>query len=155
MDDRDNTTKGAHTDFSGAMSYGDYLQLDRLLGSQVPVSDEHDEMLFIVIHQATELWLRLVIHELKATITGLERDDLQPAFKNLARVSRIQSQLIQSWDVLSTLTPADYLKFRGRLGQSSGFQSHQYRMVEFLLGNKRPGMLAPHRHREDLHASLK
>jgi len=98
-------------------------------------------MLFIIIHQSTELWLRLAIHELKATIAGLERDDLQPAFKNLARVSRIQSQLIQSWDILSTLTPADYLKFRHMLGQSFGFQSHQYRMVEFLLGNKRAAML--------------
>jgi tryptophan 2,3-dioxygenase len=150
----DEEAAGAHTVFTASMSYGDYLKLDPLLACQQPVSDQHDEMLFIVIHQATELWLKLAIHELKATISGLEHDDLQPAFKNLARVSRIQSQLIQSWDILSTLTPTDYLKFRDKLGQSSGFQSHQYRMMEFLLGNKRAALLAPHRHRPDLHAAL-
>jgi tryptophan 2,3-dioxygenase len=153
MDDR-TPDSGAHTDFRGAMSYTDYLQLDRLLDCQRPLSAEHDEMLFIIIHQATELWMRLVIHELKATMVALDGDDLQPAFKNLARVSRIQSQLIQSWDVLSTLTPADYLRFRDRLGQSSGFQSFQYRTIEFLLGNRKRSRLAPHAHRPDLHAEL-
>jgi tryptophan 2,3-dioxygenase len=111
-------------------------------------------MLFIVIHQATELWLKLAIHELEAARAEMRADRLPPAFKGLARVSRIQAQLIQSWDVLSTLTPADYLRFRGKLGHASGFQSHQYRIVEFLLGNKNRAMLEPHRHRSDLFAAL-
>lgn len=146
---------GAHTDFRGQMSYGDYLRLDRLLACQRPLTARHDEVLFIVIHQATELWMKLVIHELKAAIASIQRDELQPAFKMTARVSRIQNQLIQSWDVLSTLTPADYMTFRDSLGRSSGFQSYQYRMIEFLLGNKSRAMLAPHRHRPDIHEPLK
>lgn len=146
---------GAHTDFRGQMSYGDYLRLDRLLACQRPLTVRHDEVLFIVIHQATELWMKLVIHELKAAIASIQRDELQPAFKMTARVSRIQNQLIQSWDVLSTLTPADYMTFRDSLGRSSGFQSYQYRMIEFLLGNKSRAMLAPHRHRPDIHEPLK
>jgi tryptophan 2,3-dioxygenase len=146
--------RGAHTDFQGEMSYGDYLQLDRLLACQAPLTDRHDERLFIIIHQATELWMKLVIHELEAAIACLRRDELQPAFKMTARVSRIQSQLIQSWDVLSTLTPSDYSTFRGALGHSSGFQSYQYRSIEFLLGNKNCAMLEPHRHRADIHAAL-
>ena len=150
---RDGTT-GAHTDFSGAMSYGDYLQLDTLLGAQLPRSDCHDEMLFIVIHQATELWMKLTLHELEAARRLVIADDLQPAFKHLARVSRIQSQLIQSWDVLSTMTPSDYSNFRDALGHSSGFQSVQYRLIEFALGNKQASMIAPHRHREELRARL-
>ena len=144
----------AHTDFAGAMSYGDYLQLDTLLGAQQPRSDCHDEMLFIIIHQATELWMKLTLHELAAARRLVISDDLQPAFKHLARVSRIQSQLIQSWDVLSTMTPSDYSHFRDALGKSSGFQSAQYRMIEFALGNKQASMLAPHRHRADLLAQL-
>lgn len=145
---------GAHTDFRDAMSYGDYLDLDRLLDCQNPQSEQHDEVLFIVIHQATELWMKLTIHELKAALAQIVADDLGPAFKMLARVSRIQAQLIQSWDVLSTLTPADYMTFRDRLGQSSGFQSYQYRMIEFLLGNKNAKLILPHAHREDIRTSL-
>jgi len=144
----------AHTDFVGAMSYGDYLHLDMLLGAQQPRSDDHDEMLFIIIHQATELWMKLTLHELAAARRLVIADDLQPAFKHLARVSRIQSQLIQSWDVLSTMTPSDYSRFRDALGKSSGFQSAQYRLIEFALGNKQASMLAPHRHRADLLAQL-
>ena len=145
---------GVTTDLEGQLTYGRYLDLDRLLGCQRPVSDSHDEMLFIVIHQATELWLKLMVHELRAARARIAADDLQPAFKMLARVSRIQAQLIQSWDVLSTLTPADYLVFRHQLGPASGFQSHQYRLIEFLLGNKQAGVLAVHRHDPEIHAAL-
>jgi tryptophan 2,3-dioxygenase len=147
-------SSGAHTDFSRAMSYGDYLRLDQLLSAQAPLSACHDEMLFIIIHQATELWMKLVLHELDAAIGMIRADTLPPAFKALARVSRIQAQLIQSWDVLSTLTPADYSSFRSTLGQSSGFQSYQYRAIEFRLGNKNAGMLAPHRHLEARRGAL-
>jgi tryptophan 2,3-dioxygenase len=145
---------GAHTDFSAAMSYGDYLQLDALLALQKPLSGEHDELLFVVIHQTTELWMKLALHELRLARAEIRAERLPPAFKALARVSRIQAQLIQSWDVLSTLTPADYARFRPALGRASGFQSWQYRLIEFLLGNKQSAMLAPHRHRPDLHAAL-
>ncbi|MCH9826816.1 MAG: tryptophan 2,3-dioxygenase [Gammaproteobacteria bacterium] len=145
---------GAHTDFSQAMSYGDYLQLDTLLSAQKPLSDRHDELLFVVIHQATELWLKLAIHELRAAREAIRADTLEPAFKNLSRVSRIQAQMIQSWDVLSTMTPADYSSFREALGQSSGFQSAQYRELEFMLGNKLAQLIEPHRHRADLAARL-
>ena len=141
-------------DFAGAMSYGDYLHLDQVLGAQKPRSDDHNEMLFIVQHQASELWLKLMIHELTAARDHIAASDLQPAFKMLARVARIMAQLNQSWDVLSTLTPAEYSSFRGSLGSSSGFQSFQYRMVEFLLGNKSAVLMEPHRHREDLHRHL-
>jgi tryptophan 2,3-dioxygenase len=145
---------GARLDFAGAMSYGDYLQLDRVLGAQQPRSADHNEMLFIVQHQASELWMKLMIHELAAARDQVRRDELQPAFKMLARVARIMAQLNQSWDVLSTLTPAEYSSFRGELGSSSGFQSYQYRMVEFLLGNKDALRMEPHRHRADLFAKL-
>jgi tryptophan 2,3-dioxygenase len=145
---------GVKTELEGQLTYGRYLKLDELLSCQAPVSDSHDELLFIVIHQATELWLKLTVHELRAARAQLRADDLQPAFKMLARVSRIQAQLIQSWDVLSTLTPADYLAFRDRLGPASGFQSHQYRLLEYLLGNKQAGMLAVHRHTPEIHAEL-
>ncbi len=146
--------EGAATEFGDAMSYGDYLGLKRLLACQEPRSAHHDEMMFIVIHQATELWLKLALHELSAAMAHIRSDDLPPAFKMLARVSRIQAQLIQSWDVLSTLTPADYMTFRHVLGNASGFQSHQYRLVEFTLGNKNPAMLMPHRHNAEIHALL-
>ncbi len=145
---------GAHTDFTGEMSYGDYLHLDRLLEAQHPLSGSHNEMLFIIQHQTTELWMKLVIHELKAAIARLRDDDLPPAFKMLARVSRIMAQLIQAWDVLSTLTPSEYMAFRHRLVRSSGFQSYQFRAVEFLLGNKRRELLDAFRHRADLYARL-
>lgn len=147
--------ESAHSDFSRDMSYGDYLHLDKILTAQEPRSAAHDEMLFIVIHQASELWMKLAIHELTAACAALRDDQLQPAFKMLARVSRIQAQMIQSWDVLSTMTPADYATFRDALGHSSGFQSFQYRTMEFLLGNKERAMLAPHRHRPDLHEPLR
>jgi tryptophan 2,3-dioxygenase len=145
---------GAHLDFSGEMSYGDYLALDKILDAQVRRSDNHNELLFIIQHQTTELWMKLVIHELKAAADRIRRDDLQPAFKMLARVSRIMAQLIQAWDVLSTLTPSEYLAFRESLGRSSGFQSYQYRTIEFLLGNKNAQLVAPHAHRADLRAPL-
>lgn len=135
-------------------TYGDYLALGDLLTAQRPVSDSHDEMLFIIIHQATELWMKLAIHELRAACELLAADQPKPCFKMLARVSRIQSQLIQSWDVLSTLTPADYLAFRDKLGPASGFQSHQYRLIEFILGNKNRAVLAPFRGDEAIHAEL-
>ncbi len=151
---RSGAAAGAHTDFRDAMSYGDYLHLDRLLDCQHPLSPHHDEMLFITIHQSTELWLKLALHELAAARERIRAGDLAPAFKMTARVSRIQAQLIQSWDVLSTLTPADYLAFRGFLGRSSGFQSYQYRLVEFILGNKDAAMLAPYRDRPAQHARL-
>lgn len=145
---------GARLDFAGAMSYGDYLRLDQLLGAQQPRSGDHNEMLFIVQHQATELWMKLMIHELTAARERVRAGDLQPAFKMLSRVARIMAQLNQSWDVLATLTPAEYSTFREALGSSSGFQSFQYRMVEFLLGRKDALMLEPHRHRPELFAAL-
>lgn len=133
---KDPPETGAHTDFSKAETYGDYLHLDSLLACQQPKSDHHDEMMFVIIHQATELWMKLILHEVAAATKCVAADDLNQAQKMLARVSRIESQLIQSWDVLSTLTPTEYLGFRDRLGQASGFQSWQYRMIEFALGNK-------------------
>ena len=145
---------GVKTDLAEQLTYDRYLELDRLLSCQKPVSDSHDELLFIVIHQATELWLKLVVHELRAARARIRADDLRASFKMLARVSRIQDQLIQSWNVLSTLTPADYLAFRDRLGPASGLQSYQYRLLEFLLGNKQAGMLAVHRHAPEAHAEL-
>ncbi len=147
--------EGAHVDFSsGEMSYGDYLALDQLLAAQRPRSGQHDEMLFIIQHQTTELWLKLIRHELGAARDRIRADDLPPAFKMLARVGRIMTQLIQAWDVLATLTPSDYTAFRGALGRASGFQSYQFRLIEFMLGNKQRAMIDPHRHRADLAAAL-
>ena len=145
---------GARLDFAGTMSYGDYLHLDQVLGAQQPRTDDHNEMLFIVQHQASELWMKLMIHELAAARDHVRAGDLQPAFKMLARVARIMAQLNQSWDVLSTLTPAEYSSFRSSLGSSSGFQSFQYRKIEFLLGNKSAVLMEPHRHRNELFSSL-
>jgi tryptophan 2,3-dioxygenase len=125
-----------HWDLSESLSYSQYLNLDKLLSSQHPLSYQHDEMLFIVIHQVSELWMKLCLHELNATVDCVRRDDLGPTFKMLARVSTIQQQLLQSWDVLATITPSDYSAFRNTLGKSSGFQSPQYRQLEFLIGNK-------------------
>ena len=142
---RGHDTSGAHTDFSGEMSYGDYLHLEPLLGAQHPLSPSHNEMLFIIQHQTTELWMKLIIHELKAAIRQFQRNELGPAFKMLARVSRIMAQLIQAWDVLSTMTPSDYSAFRNSLGRSSGFQSVQYRLLEFLFGNKNAAMIEVHK----------
>src|SRR5215472_10551571 len=145
---------GARLDFAGAMSYGDYLALDDLLGAQRPLSGDHNELLFIVQHQASELWMKLAIHELVAARDHVRADTLPPAFKMLSRVARVMAQLNQSWDVLSTLTPAEYSSFRGSLGASSGFQSFQYRMIEFLLGRKDAVMLEPHRHRQPIFVAL-
>ena len=145
-DDRrlDVLMKDVHWDFGRDMSYGEYLQLGKVLDAQQPLSGQHDEMLFIVIHQASELWLKLCLHELLATREQVRRDDLEPAFKMLSRVARTQAQMIQSWDVLGTMTPADYSRFRDALGHSSGFQSWQYRQLEFLLGAKDARMIEVH-----------
>lgn len=137
---------GAQLDFSGGMSYGDYLQLDAVLNAQKPLSPDHNELLFIVQHQTSELWMKLMLHELRAAMHRLCADDLPPAFKMLARVSRIMEQLVHAWDVLATMTPSEYTAIRPYLGQSSGFQSYQYRQIEFLLGNKNPVQLKPHAH---------
>jgi len=169
-----------HTDFKDDMSYGDYLKLDQILSAQQPLSNEHDEMLFIVIHQSSELWLKLaghelgkhdemlfiVIHqsselwlklaghELGKAVQCLRENDFGPAFKVIARVKQIFIQLTQSWNILSTLTPVDYLKFRDDLGRSSGFQSHGYRKLEFLLGNKNSDMLKLHKNNNEAHQEL-
>ena len=129
-----------HWDPADDLSYGRYLQLDQLTGAQAPLTDEHDEMMFIIIHQTSELWLKLCLHELDAAIALIRSDQSRPAMKNLARIARVQEQLTQSWSVLATMTPADYLRFRDKLGQSSGFQSWQYRCMEFRLGNKNKKM---------------
>ncbi|HZH25999.1 MAG TPA: tryptophan 2,3-dioxygenase [Azospirillaceae bacterium] len=150
----DGIAAGAYTDFSQAMGYGEYLRLDEILGAQKPLSPEHDEMLFIIIHQAKELWMKLALHELEAALRQIRSGELRPAFKMLARVSRIQEQLIQAWTVLSTMTPADYVQFRPYLGKSSGFQSFQYRMLEFTLGNKDGRLAEPHRHQTDRYDML-
>jgi tryptophan 2,3-dioxygenase len=149
-----NHPDGARLDFAGTMSYGDYLHLDAVLGAQNPRSRDHNEMLFIIQHQASELWMKLMIHELVAAREQVRGGELQPAFKMLARVARIMAQLNQSWDVLSTLTPAEYSSFRGALGASSGFQSFQYRTIEFLLGNKSAVLMEPHRHRDEMFRAL-
>ncbi|MFB5190663.1 tryptophan 2,3-dioxygenase [Alicyclobacillus fastidiosus] len=143
-----------HTDFQKDMTYGDYLQLDKILNSQRRLSDHHDEMLFIIIHQSSELWMKLILHELNAAIGCIRDNDLEPAFKMLSRVARIQQQLIQSWDVLSTLTPAEYMEFRDKLGHSSGFQSYQNRLIEFALGFKTPHILSVYKHQPELHDQL-
>lgn len=155
MTDTSKLPEGAHADFRDAMSYGDYLRLDLLLAAQQPASTEHNELLFIIQHQATELWMKLALHELTAARNQIIADDLQPAFKMLSRVSRIMNNLIQAWDILSTLTPSEYSSFRESLGKSSGFQSHQNRSLEFLFGNKKRAMLTPFEHRPELHGPLK
>ncbi|WP_427019043.1 tryptophan 2,3-dioxygenase [Pseudarthrobacter sp. P1] len=134
---------GIETDFRDKMSYGSYLSLDTLLSAQNPVSvpEHHDEMLFIIQHQTSELWLKLVLHELRAVRAALAADNLRVAMKGVARIKHIQRSLTEQWSVLATLTPSEYAQFRGDLGASSGFQSYQYRAVEFLLGNKNRGML--------------
>ncbi|MDD4887249.1 MAG: tryptophan 2,3-dioxygenase family protein, partial [Thiomonas sp.] len=126
--------EGAQLDFSQSMSYGDYLHLDAILGAQHPLSPTHNEMLFIIQHQTSELWMKLMLHELHAALDCVRRDALQPAFKMLSRVSRIMEQLVHAWDVLATMTPSEYTALRPYLASSSGFQSWQYRFIEFLLG---------------------
>jgi len=137
--------EAVHWDLGASLSYGEYLQLDKLLAAQKPQSNQHNEMLFIIVHQVSELWLRLMLHELTAALACVRRDDLDPALKMLARISRTQTQLLTVWDVLSTLTPSEYTAFRNELGRSSGFQSVQYRLLEFLFGNKNAELVAVHK----------
>ena len=146
--------EGALLDFSKDMSYGDYLHLDAVLGAQHPLSPEHNEMLFIVQHQTSELWMKLLLHELAAAVDDVKADRLGSAFKKLARVSKIMEQLVHAWDVLATMTPPEYSAIRPYLSSSSGFQSWQYRRIEFMLGNKNAAMLKPHSHRPDLLAQV-
>jgi len=147
---------GIHTDFSREMSYGSYLSLDELLSAQHPVSDpeHHDELLFIIQHQTSELWLKLVLHELRSAASLLAQDEMRIALKRIARVKHIQRTLTDQWSVLATLTPTEYSQFRGYLGHASGFQSWQYRAVEFMLGNKHRGMLKVHEADPAAHAIL-
>ena len=154
MTEKTTLPEGAFENFSNEMSYGDYLALDQLLASQRPRSPEHNELLFIIQHQTTELWMKLMLHELLAAREQIRSGDLSPAFKMLARVSRIMNNLIQAWDILSTLTPTEYSAFRDSLGKSSGFQSHQYRALEFMFGNKNPALLKPFEHRPEIHTML-
>ena len=148
---------GIHRDFSDRLTYTGYLGLDEVLTAQRPLSDppHHDEMLFIIQHQTSELWLKLILHELEAAIRFIQTDDLEPCFKILARVKQVQTQLFNQWAVLETLTPSEYAQFRSVLGHASGFQSPQYRRLEFMLGNKNADMLQLFVHEEVVHAQLK
>jgi tryptophan 2,3-dioxygenase len=146
--------EGAKLDFSQDMSYGDYLHLDQILSAQHPLSPSHNEMLFIVQHQTSELWMKLLLHELSAAVRCVAADELGSAFKMLARVSRIMEQLVHAWDVLATMTPPEYSAIRPYLSSSSGFQSWQYRCIEFMLGNKNAAMLKPHAHRPEVLARV-
>jgi tryptophan 2,3-dioxygenase len=146
--------EGAQLDFKSDMSYGDYLHLDQVLAAQHPLSPDHNEMLFIVQHQTSELWMKLMLHELRAAVASIAADELGAAFKMLARVSRIMEQLVHAWDVLATMTPSEYSAIRPYLAASSGFQSWQYRCIEFAMGNKNAAMLKPHEHRADLLAQV-
>jgi tryptophan 2,3-dioxygenase len=141
----DLSDENIHWELGSSLSYGEYLGLDKLLEAQKPLTHQHDEMMFIIVHQTSELWLRLFLHELTGVIECVKKDELDPSFKMLARISRVQTQLTATWDVLSTMTPAEYSAFRNALGRSSGFQSLQYRLLEFMLGNKHPAMVAVHR----------
>lgn len=155
MSDFDSASEGAKMDFAKDMSYGDYLGLDAILTAQHPQSTAHDEMLFIVQHQTSELWMRLAIHELQAARQSMLQGRLQPAFKMLTRVARIFEQLNSAWDVLRTMTPSEYTAFRPSLGNSSGFQSHQYRLVEYLLGNRIGALMKLHKHKAEAYEALK
>lgn len=148
--------KTIHTDLSRDDDYTGYLQLDRLLDAQAPLSDppHHDEMLFIIQHQVAELWIKLVIHEIRAAIEHLRNDELPPAVKNLARVRHVQSQLYNQWQVLDTLTPVEYSEFRQVFGKASGFQSAQYRVLEFTLGNKNAATMAVYKHQPEWYSRL-
>ena len=146
--------EGAKLDFSSDMSYADYLHLDQVLSAQHPLSPDHNEMLFIVQHQTSELWMKLMLHELRAAVAAVAADQLGTAFKMMARVSRILEQLVHAWDVLATMTPPEYSAIRPYLSASSGFQSYQYRCIEFTMGNKNAAMLKPHAHRPDLLAQV-
>ena len=153
-DPYDPARDGAQMHFKDRMSYADYLHLDAVLGAQTPISAAHDELLFIIQHQTSELWMKLALHEVGAARAAIAADALEHAFKMLSRVSRIFEQLNSAWDVLRTMTPADYTTFREALGQSSGFQSYQYRMIEFAAGNRNRSMLRPHEHRPEIHSKL-
>lgn len=155
MGEFEEASAGAKMDFSEDMSYGDYLGLEAILKAQHPLSEAHDEMLFIVQHQTSELWMRLAIHELQAARDVMLGGDLKPAFKMLTRVARIFEQLNAAWDVLRTMTPSEYTAFRPSLGNSSGFQSHQYRLVEYLLGNRVGALMKVHAHRPEAFGALK
>ncbi len=146
--------EGVKTDFSTTKDYGNYLALDALLSAQRPISDHHDEPLFIIQHQTTELWLKLALHELRAVRSCLDDDDVRRARKGLARVKHIFRTITEQWSVLATLTPSEYAEFRGVLGDSSGFQSYQYRAVEFILGNKNERMLKVFASRPEVHDML-
>lgn len=147
--------EGAQLDFSKDMTYGGYLHLDEILTAQHPLSPDHNEMLFIIQHQTSELWMKLMLHEMQAAVEHLRHDDLPTVFKMLARVSRIMEQLVHAWAVLATMTPPEYSALRPYLARSSGFQSFQYRQIEFMLGNKNAAMLKPHAHRADLYEAVK
>src|ERR1700744_5383628 len=151
---RDPSVEDASMSAPDRMSYSDYLHLERVLNAQEPLSRAHDEFLFIIQHQTSELWMKLAIHEIEAAMGAIRRDQLQAAFKMLTRVARIFEQLNNAWDVLRTMTPSEYTEFRGALGQSSGFQSYQYRMIEFLAGNRNPAMVRPHGHHKDIATKL-
>lgn len=153
-DPYDPSTDGAKMSFARDMSYGDYLGMGDLLAAQKPLSEAHDEMLFIVQHQTSELWMRLILHELGAARRLMGEGHHDQVFKMLSRVARIFEQLNNAWDVLRTMTPSDYSTFRDALGASSGFQSHQYRLIEFALGNRNTAMMKVHEHRLDLHEML-
>lgn len=146
--------EGAQMSFAGRMSYGDYLALDSVLAAQHPRSPAHDELLFIIQHQTSELWMKLALHEMGAARAAIAAGDLAPAFKMLTRVARIMEQLNGAWDVLRTMTPSEYTEFRPWLGESSGFQSFQYRMIEFVAGNRNMAMIRPHEHRPELARAL-
>ncbi len=150
----DLSDEAVHWELGSSLSYGEYLQLDKILGAQKPLTYEHDEMMFIIVHQSSELWMRLMLHELRGVLECIRRDDLDPSFKMLTRVSHVQTQLISTWDVLSTMTPFEYSAFRNALGRSSGFQSVQYRTLEFLLGNKHPQMVDVHKRDPEAAAAL-
>lgn len=150
----DLSDEAVHWDLGSSLSYGEYLQLDKVLEAQKPLTYEHDEMMFILVHQTSELWMRLMLHELRAVLECVQRDELDPCFKMLARVSRVQAQLISTWDVLSTMTPFEYSAFRNALGRGSGFQSVQYRTLEFLLGNKHAQTVEVHKRDPQGYAAL-
>ncbi|MGE7764189.1 tryptophan 2,3-dioxygenase [Peribacillus sp. NPDC096540] len=152
--DKNRLEEGMVTDFEKDMSYGDYLHLNQILSSQHLLSGHHDEMLFIVIHQTSELWMKLILHELTAATDNIVAGRLEPSFKMLSRVARIQQQLVQSWNVLSTLTPSDYMEFREKLGNSSGFQSFQNRLIEFAMGQKNSQILTVFRHQPELYETM-
>jgi len=151
----DLTGEAVHWDLGSSKSYGEYLDLARVLSAQHPVSGEHDEMMFIIVHQVSELWIRLFLHELEFVQRCVVRDDLDPSFKALQRISKVQAQLFGAWEIMATMTPSDYTQFRNSLGRSSGFQSVQYRLLEFGIGNKNADMIRVHQRNPDDYARLK